>query len=76
MIQGTVKSYNEQSGFGFIESDAGENVFVHYSGIEMAGFKKLEAGQKVNFVIVAGQKGPQAARVRLVQPDDDTASAE
>lgn len=66
MIKGTVERYNEQNGFGFIKSEAGEQVFVHYSGIEMGGFKTLTPGQTVTFVIVAGQKGPQAARVRVV----------
>lgn len=76
MIKGTVERYNEQNGFGFIKSEAGEKVFVHYTGIEMAGFKKLTPGQKVQFVIVEGQKGPQAARVRAINetastPTDD-----
>lgn len=74
MIKGKVERYNEQSGFGFIKSDAGESVFVHYTGIEMGGFKKLTPGQEVEFVIVEGQKGPQAARVHPVQKDTETDS--
>lgn len=66
MIKGTVERYNEQSGFGFIKSETGESIFVHFTGIEMSGFKKLTPGQEVEFVIVEGRKGPQAARVRPV----------
>ncbi|WP_343031882.1 cold shock domain-containing protein [Secundilactobacillus folii] len=65
-MKGTVERYNAQNGFGFIKSEAGEEVFVHYSGIEMGGFKKLTPGQTVEFVIVEGQKGPQAARVHVI----------
>ncbi len=73
MIKGTVDRYNEQNGFGFIKSETGENIFVHYTGIEMSGYKSLKPGQEVEFVIVEGQKGPQAARVRPVeQPAADT----
>ncbi|GAX03597.1 cold-shock protein [Secundilactobacillus pentosiphilus] len=76
MIKGTVERYNEQNGFGFIKSEAGESVFVHYTGIEMGGFKKLTPGQKVEFVIVEGQKGPQAARVRPVSKTNESDSQE
>ncbi|ANZ63401.1 hypothetical protein AYR62_04435 [Secundilactobacillus paracollinoides] len=74
MIKGTVDRYNEQNGFGFIKSETGENVFVHYTGIEMAGYKSLQPGQKVEFVIVEGQKGPQAARVRPVSQQDEASA--
>lgn len=77
MIKGTVERYNELNGFGFIKSaETGESIFVHYSGIEMGGFKKLTPGQKVEFVIVEGQKGPQAARVRLDRETDASAAEE
>lgn len=76
MIKGKVERYNEQNGFGFIKSEAGESVFVHYTGIEMAGFKKLTPGQEVEFVIVEGQKGPMAARVRSVQEEKTSDSEE
>ncbi|GAX01844.1 cold-shock protein [Secundilactobacillus silagei] len=74
MIKGKVERYNEQNGFGFIKSEAGESLFVHYTGIEMGGFKKLTPGQEVEFVVVEGQKGPQAARVRPIQESTQTDS--
>lgn len=63
MINGTVKWFNATKGYGFISSDDGEDVFVHYSAIEGDGFKTLEEGQNVEFEIVEGQKGPQATNV-------------
>ena len=60
---GTVKWFNESKGFGFIESDAGQDVFVHYSAISGSGFKTLAEGQKVEFDGKQGQKGPQAENV-------------
>jgi cold shock protein len=60
---GTVKWFNESKGFGFIASEAGEDVFVHYSAITGAGFKTLAEGQKVEFDVKPGQKGPQAENV-------------
>lgn len=63
MINGTVKWFNATKGYGFISSDEGEDVFVHYSAIEGDGFKTLEEGQNVEFEIVEGQKGPQATNV-------------
>ena len=63
MCQGTVKWFNNQKGFGFICDEAGNDVFVHYSGLNMEGFKSLEEGQEVEFEIVEGAKGPQATNV-------------
>lgn len=60
---GTVKWFNESKGFGFIAGEAGEDVFVHYSAITGAGFKTLAEGQKVEFDVKPGQKGPQAENV-------------
>ncbi|NLC76862.1 MAG: cold-shock protein [Clostridia bacterium] len=62
-MQGTVKWFNADKGFGFIESNEGEDVFVHYSAIQSEGFKTLEEGQKVEFEIVEGARGPQASNV-------------
>lgn len=60
---GTVKWFNESKGFGFIEQESGPDVFVHFSAINANGFKTLTEGQKVEFSITQGQKGPQAANV-------------
>ncbi len=60
---GTVKWFNSTKGFGFIEREDGKDVFVHYSAIEGAGYRSLEEGQKVEFTVVEGQKGPQAQDV-------------
>ncbi|WP_407885884.1 cold-shock protein [Levilactobacillus sp. N40-8-2] len=69
MLTGKVKSYSEQRGFGFITTSDGEDIFVYYTGIigEGEGFRKLEAGQTVQFVIVQGIRGPQAAKVTPVK---------
>lgn len=63
MNQGTVKWFNSEKGFGFIEVEGGQDVFVHFSAIQGDGFKTLEEGQRVTFDIVQGPKGPQAANV-------------
>ncbi|MDQ0191504.1 cold-shock protein [Alicyclobacillus cycloheptanicus] len=63
MNQGTVKWFNSEKGFGFIEVEGGEDVFVHFSAIQGDGYKTLEEGQRVTFDIVQGPKGPQAANV-------------
>lgn len=63
MQQGTVKWFNSEKGFGFIEVEGGNDVFVHFSAIQSEGFKTLEEGQRVEFEIVEGDRGPQAANV-------------
>ncbi len=63
-MQGTVKWFNAQKGYGFIEKDGGGDVFVHFSAIQQPGFKTLVEGERVEFDIVEGAKGPQAANVR------------
>ena len=63
MNKGTVKWFNNQKGFGFISDEQGNDVFVHYSGLSMDGFKSLEEGQEVQFEVVNGAKGPQATNV-------------
>ncbi|KUK57562.1 MAG: Cold-shock DNA-binding protein family [Synergistales bacterium 53_16] len=62
-MQGTVKWFNEAKGYGFITTDEGNDVFVHFSAIQMDGFKTLSEGQRVQFEVVQGEKGPQAANV-------------
>ena len=67
-ITGTVKWFNDQKGFGFIVRDDGEkDVFVHHTGIAGSGFKSLKEGQKVEFDVVQGQKGPAAQNVTVAQ---------
>lgn len=63
MKTGTVKWFNAKKGFGFISDEAGNDVFVHYSAIDKDGFKSLEEGDRVEFEVVDGDKGPQAANV-------------
>ncbi|MGC4376885.1 cold-shock protein CspD [Fictibacillus sp. Mic-4] len=63
MQNGKVKWFNAEKGFGFIEVEGGNDVFVHYSAIQTEGFKSLEEGQEVSFEIVEGARGPQAANV-------------
>jgi cold shock protein len=64
MVQkGIVKWFNSEKGYGFIECDNGEDVFVHFTGIQSEGFRNLEEGETVTFDIVEGNRGPQAANV-------------
>jgi CspA family cold shock protein len=62
-MQGKVKWFNAEKGYGFIETEQGGDVFVHFSAIQQDGFKTLEEGQSVSFDIVEGARGPQAANV-------------
>jgi len=66
MAEGRVKWFNENKGYGFIETDAGHDVFVHFSAIEGNGFKSLTEGERVSFVEEKGAKGPQATQVRKI----------
>ena len=65
-LTGTVKWFNGNKGYGFIARDGGEDVFVHYSAIQGDGFRNLDEGERVEFVIEQGQKGPAAADVRRI----------
>lgn len=62
-VTGTVKWFNESKGYGFIEQESGPDVFAHFSAIEGSGFKTLVEGQKVEFIVGQGQKGPQAEHI-------------
>lgn len=63
MTKGTVKWFNPQKGYGFITDESGKDIFVHYSGLNMAGYKSLDEGQPVTFDTTEGAKGPQAVNV-------------
>ena len=62
-MKGTVKWFNSQKGYGFISDETGNDVFLHYSGLNMNGFKTIDEGQEVDFDVVEGSKGPQATNV-------------
>jgi len=64
--QGTVKWFNAGKGYGFIEREDGEDLFVHYNSILSDGFRSLDEGQRVEFTVVQGQKGPQAQDVTII----------
>mgnify|MGYP003419620139 CR=1 FL=1 len=66
MHQGVVKWFNAEKGYGFIECSNGEDVFVHFTGINGEGFRTLEEGQSVSFQITEGNRGPQASQVEIV----------
>jgi CspA family cold shock protein len=66
MAQGTVKWFNSEKGYGFIAVDDGNDLFVHYTAIQMDGYRSLEDGQRVEFEVGEGPKGPQAEQVRIV----------
>ena len=63
MSKGTVKWFNNQKGYGFISDESGNDVFVHFSALQMDGFKVLDEGDEVEFEVIDGEKGPQAANV-------------
>ena len=65
MATGTVKWFNDSKGYGFIQRDAGDDVFVHYSAIQGGGYRSLDEGSRVSFVVQTGQNGLQAAEVEL-----------
>ena len=62
-VTGTVKWFNESKGFGFIEQNSGPDLFAHFSAISSSGFKTLTEGQRVEFTVTSGQKGPQAENI-------------
>ena len=65
-VSGTVKWFNDAKGYGFIEQEDGPDVFVHFSAINADGFKTLAEGQKVEFTVTQGQKGPQAENIKPI----------
>ena len=70
-MKGTVKWFNNQKGYGFISDESGNDVFVHYSGLNMEGFKSLDEGAEVEFDVVNGAKGPQATRRDILLHNED-----
>lgn len=66
MTKGTVKWFNSQKGYGFLTTDEGKDVFVHFTGLNMEGFKTLEENQSVEFDVIDGEKGPQAVNVSVI----------
>ncbi|KEY91294.1 cold shock protein [Candidatus Photodesmus blepharus] len=66
IVTGTVKWFNETKGFGFIQQENGPDVFAHFSAISGDGFRTLVEGQRVEFVVTTGQKGPQAENIKVI----------
>jgi CspA family cold shock protein len=66
-MNGTVKWFNSEKGFGFITGEDGNDVFAHFSQIEVDGYKSLEEGQEVTFEVAQGPKGPQAEQIRIIR---------
>ncbi len=66
-VQGTVKWFNDGKGYGFIEREEGDDVFVHYNSLQGEGFKSLKEGQRVEFTLEQGEKGPQAVDVAVIE---------
>ncbi|HEY4356487.1 MAG TPA: cold shock domain-containing protein [Acidobacteriaceae bacterium] len=74
---GTVRWFNNAKGYGFLGRDEGADVFVHYSSVQMDGYKSLKEGDQVEFDVIQGQQGPQADNVRILnRPADDPGSQE
>ena len=69
MNKGTVKWFNNQKGYGFITDSEGKDIFVHYSGLNMEGFKALQEGQNVEFDVIETEKGSQAMNVTVIEED-------
>ena len=67
MLEGTVKWFSAEKGYGFIEREEGDDVFVHFSAIDMDGYKSLDEGERVVFEIVDGERGPQASKVNKAE---------
>ena len=67
VVKGTVKMFNKEKGFGFITTEAGEDVFFHFSALNMEGYKTAEAGQKVEFTLEQSDRGPRAVNINLVK---------
>jgi len=65
-VTGTVKWFNESKGFGFIQRESGPDVFAHYSAISSSGFRTLNEGQRVEYTVTQGQKGPQAENIVVI----------
>ena len=66
MAEGTVKWFSDKKGFGFIEQDGGQDLFVHHTGINASGFKSLDEGQRVRFDLETSEKGPKAKNVEIL----------
>ncbi|MCZ2258360.1 cold-shock protein [Sporosarcina sp. G11-34] len=69
MYEGKVKWFSNEKGYGFIEADDGEDVFVHFTGVVGEGFKTLDEGESVSFEIIEGNRGPQAANVLKIETE-------